>query len=196
MTAARSRRPARRPTCSSTTTASRCRSRGAVLSGRATGVPGVVAHARSWPIASAAGSPGTRLSPTPSGPRATASSSRRASPGWSPAARRRTSAPGRARLFREARRHPAPGRRPPAQPGLCRFPAAASPRRAPTPSIAAPTAARIVARTRAGPLAGTMTLADLAGYRPVEARIALPHLSRLTCSACRRRRRAASGCCS
>lgn len=31
-----------------------------------------------------------------------------------------------------------------------------------------PTAARIVARTRAGPLAGTMTLDDLAGYRPVE----------------------------
>ena len=33
---------------------------------------------------------------------------------------------------------------------------------------AGPTAARIVARTTAGPLAGTMTLADLAGYRPVE----------------------------
>jgi gamma-glutamyltranspeptidase/glutathione hydrolase len=31
-----------------------------------------------------------------------------------------------------------------------------------------PTAARIVARVQAGPLAGTMTLADLTGYRPVE----------------------------
>ncbi|HYN46901.1 MAG TPA: gamma-glutamyltransferase, partial [Allosphingosinicella sp.] len=31
-----------------------------------------------------------------------------------------------------------------------------------------PTAARIVARTRAGPLPGTMTLDDLAGYRPVK----------------------------
>ena len=31
-----------------------------------------------------------------------------------------------------------------------------------------PTAARIVARTRAGPLGGTMTLDDLAGYRPVK----------------------------
>ncbi|MFN3943691.1 MAG: gamma-glutamyltransferase family protein [Allosphingosinicella sp.] len=31
-----------------------------------------------------------------------------------------------------------------------------------------PTAERIVARTRAGPLPGTMTLADLAGYRPVK----------------------------
>ncbi|HEX8644530.1 MAG TPA: gamma-glutamyltransferase, partial [Allosphingosinicella sp.] len=31
-----------------------------------------------------------------------------------------------------------------------------------------PTAERIVARTRAGPLAGTMTLPDLAGYRPVK----------------------------
>ncbi|WP_375397917.1 gamma-glutamyltransferase family protein [uncultured Sphingomonas sp.] len=33
---------------------------------------------------------------------------------------------------------------------------------------AGPTAARIVARTHAEPLAGTMTLADLAGYRPVK----------------------------
>ncbi|HYD36121.1 MAG TPA: gamma-glutamyltransferase, partial [Allosphingosinicella sp.] len=31
-----------------------------------------------------------------------------------------------------------------------------------------PTAARIVERTRSGPLAGTMTLADLAGYRPIK----------------------------
>jgi len=41
-----------------------------------------------------------------------------------------------------------------------------------------PTAARIVARTTAGPLAGTMNLADLANYRPVE-RESLCHAWRL-----------------
>ncbi|MFL6830787.1 MAG: gamma-glutamyltransferase family protein [Sphingomicrobium sp.] len=38
----------------------------------------------------------------------------------------------------------------------------------PAALYAGSTAARIVARTRAGPLGGSMTLADLAGYRPVK----------------------------
>jgi gamma-glutamyltranspeptidase/glutathione hydrolase len=45
-----------------------------------------------------------------------------------------------------------------------------------------PTAARIVARTRAGPLPGTMTLADLAGYHPVKREaLCRPYRAYLAC---------------
>ena len=66
--------------------------------------------------------------------------------------------------------------------------------RAPDALYRGPTAARIVERTRAAPLGGSMTMADLAGYRAGQARAAVPALPRLSASACRRRRRAASAC--
>ena len=88
----------------------------------------------------------------------------------------------------------APGRRPAAQPGLCRLPAPA--RRAGARRALSP------ARPRRGssraPAPATARRVDDHG-RPRQlpagqARGAVPALSRLSCSACRRRRRAASGC--
>ena len=66
----------------------------------------------------------------------------------------------------------------------------------PTRSTPARPRRRIVARTRAGPLGGSMTMADLAAYRPVKREPLCRALSRLSASASRRRRRAGSGCCS
>jgi gamma-glutamyltranspeptidase/glutathione hydrolase len=74
---------------------------------------------------------------------------------------------GRPRLFRGKRRHARRSRRPPAQPAYADFL-----RRLAAQGADAlhrgPTAERIVARTRAGPLPGTLTLADLANYRPIK----------------------------
>ena len=139
----------------------------AVLSGRATGVPGAVQDAGRWRTGSTAGCRGAACSATRE---RTADEGFIVSPrlarlvrGELPAEQRA----GRRRLFHQARRHAGRGRRPAAQPGLCRFPAAAG---GPGPAAlyAGATAARIVARTRAAPLGGSMTMADLANYRPVK----------------------------
>ena len=64
----------------------------------------------------------------------------------------------------------------------------------PAALYAGSTAARIVERTRAGPLGGSMTMADLATYRPVKREALCRPVSRLSCCASRRRRRAGSAC--
>ena len=49
----------------------------------------------------------------------------------------------------------------------------------PAALYAGSTAAKIVARTHAGPLAGTMTMADLANYQPIKREPVCGPLSRL-----------------
>ena len=167
----------------------------AVLSGRATGVPGAVAHASAGPSRARPAGLEHACSPTPSAPRATASSSRRVSPGWSPAARRRIRRPDVRAYFSKPDGTLVRAGDRLRNPGLCRIPAAASPRRAPTPSTAVRPRRGSSSGHATGALAGTMTLDDLAGYRPVEAGIALPHLAgspALRAAAAVERRRAAS----
>ena len=81
---------------------------------------------------------------------------------------RRTRAPDVRAYFAEADGTPGRCRRPAAQPGLCRIPAPPRRARAPTRSIAARPRSGSSRAPAPGPLAGTMTLADLAGYRPVK----------------------------
>ena len=175
MTAARPRRRARRRRCSSTRPARRLPFSRAVLSGRATGVPGVVrmlahahrAHGR-LPLAGpvrrrrAHRARGLHDQP-PARPddRLPLSAERRA---------------GRPRLFRGSRRHPARSGRYSAQPRLCRFP---PPPRRRGPGRALSRRHRAADR-RAGPRGRAAGSDDAGGSGRLSAgraRGALPHLS-------------------
>ena len=176
MTGARSRRRGRRRTCSSTTAAIPCRSASAVLGGRATGVPGAVAllqlahreHGRlAWRSlfgdAERTARDGFIVSPrlAPDGRQ------RRSAKFGTPDVRAYFSKPdGTLVQAGDRLRNPAYAE------FLSRLAAQGA-----DALYRGPTASRIVERTRAGPLGGTMTLAGSRGLPPAEARIAVPHLA-------------------
>ena len=145
-----------------------CRSTTAVLSGRATGVPGAVgmlalAHEEHGKLAveqpvrrcRAHRTRGVRRQPAPRAAH--------------PRGLCRKSRAGRRRLFL-ARARRTPASRPAT--GCATRPMPNSSTRlagqGPSALYSGSTAARIVERTRAGPLGGSMTMADLANYRPVK----------------------------
>ena len=138
----------------------------AVLSGRATGVPGAVkmlglAHDEHGKLAveqpvrrcRAHGRRGLHRQPAPRP--------------HDPRRLRREPRARRLAYFSKPDGQPAQCRRPAAQPGLCRFLRRLA-AQGPAALYAGSTAAKIVARTRAGPLGGSMTMADLADYRPIK----------------------------
>ena len=167
----------------------------AVLSGRATGVPGVVRDAGrrasgAWqaaveqPVRRRRADRARRLHRQPAArPAGRAATSRRTA--------RPTSSPISRKPDGTLRRRPATGCAIRPMPTS----SAGSPSQGPAALYAGSTAARIVARTRAAPLGGSMTMADLASLPAGQARgavPALPRLCRLRPAAAVERRRAAA----